>query len=418
MPRLSAESSPKAIDVSFVLPCLNEAQSLAVCIGMAREALATLSERHGLSGEIVLADNGSTDGSQALAMRLGARVAPIAERGYGAALRGGFQAARGRYLVMGDADGSYDFREAVPMIEALMDGADLCMGSRFKGGIARGAMPWKNRYIGNPVLTGLLNLLFRTRIGDAHCGLRALTRDCFERLALTGSGMEFASEMVIKAALKRVAIREVPATLSPDLRDRPPHLRPWRDGWRHLRYLFMLSPFWLFAVPALLAGSTGLAILASATWAYATGRADQFFFGDYWTVLAGAMVSGSHIALVLAFATHLYGVREGYRRPKAWLVRASRWINLETMVVVGAALGLAGLAVLTLVLLGWRGRDFAPADSVLPAVVGTLFLTLGGQNLLGGFLLAIVGGNQARFLDVADRRVEAPAGLSRVEASA
>src|SRR5919199_4952365 len=237
-------------DVSIVMPCLDEREGLAHCIARAYEALEALAVRRGLTGEIIVADNGSTDGSQALARRLGARVVPIARRGYGAALRGGFEAARGRYLVMGDADGSYDFMDAVGMVEALTQGADLCIGSRFKGGIAPGAMPWKNRYIGNPILTGVLNLLFGAHIDDAHCGLRALTKACFGRLRLEGSGMEFASEMIIKATLLGERIVEVPATLARDLRGRPPHLRPWRDGWRHLRYILMLSPHWLFGAPA------------------------------------------------------------------------------------------------------------------------------------------------------------------------
>lgn len=226
----SAETS--RIDVSIVMPCLDEAQCLPVCIAAAREALAVLHAEDGLTGEVVIADNGSTDGSQLVARAHGARVVDVAARGYGAALIGGFRGASGRFLVMGDADGSYDFREAVGLVRRLVAGADLCMGNRFAGGIAPGAMPWKNRWIGNPVLTGILNLFFRSGIGDAHCGLRALTRDCFERLALTGSGMEFASEMVIKAALKHERIAEEPVTLAPDLRDRAPHLRPWRDGWR------------------------------------------------------------------------------------------------------------------------------------------------------------------------------------------
>jgi len=388
----------RAVDVSIVMPCLNEVQSLAVCVEAAQEALDELRRRHRLEGEILLADNGSTDGSQALAMKLGARVVNVTERGYGAALRGGFEAARGRYLVMGDADGSYDFREAAPMVEALMDGADLCMGSRFKGGIKPGAMPWKNRYIGNPVLTGILNLIFRTGISDAHCGLRALTKDCFQRLRLSGAGMEFASEMVIKAALRDERITEVPATLSPDLRNRPPHLRPWRDGWRHLRYLFMLSPFWVFAMPAILGGALGLTILAASAWALAMHRETSFFFGNYWTVLAGALVGLSHIALILAVATHLYGVREGFRTPNPWAVRLSRWINLESMVITGGGFFVAGLAILFLVLLDWRDRGFTPTFSVLPAVAGSLLLTLGAQNVLGGFLLAILGGNEAQFL--------------------
>ena len=253
-------------DVSFVMPCLNEANSLAGCIAAIREALAAIGDRWGLSGEIVVADNGSTDGSLGIAAAQGVRVVRVAEKGYGAALRGGMDAARGRYLVMGDADGSYDFREAAPMIEALMDGAGLCMGSRSKGEIKPGAMPLLNRYLGNPVLSGLLNLLFRAGVSDAHCGLRALTRDCYDRLRLAGTGMEFASEMVIKAALRGEIIAETPITLWPDGRGRPPHLRPWRDGWRHLRYLFMLSPAWLFAVPAVSAMAAGSGILAVAGW--------------------------------------------------------------------------------------------------------------------------------------------------------
>ena len=241
------------IDVTVVMPCLNEIVSLPHCIANARDALERITALYGLTGEIVIADNGSSDGSQELAETLGARVVPVQQKGYGAALIGGCEGAFGRFLLMGDADGSYDFTDGVPMIGRLLEGADICMGSRFKGGIAPGAMPWKNRYIGNPILTGILNLFFRSGVSDAHCGLRAITRDAFRSLRLSGTGMEFASEMVIKASLKKFRIAEVPATLAKDLRDRPPHLRPWRDGWRHLRYLLMLSPTWVFGVPGIVA---------------------------------------------------------------------------------------------------------------------------------------------------------------------
>jgi glycosyltransferase involved in cell wall biosynthesis len=411
-------SSEGSVDVTFVLPCLNEAQCLEPCIGMIDEALAELKSRLGLGGEVLVADNGSTDGSQALALRLGARVVAVSERGYGAALRGGFDAARGRFLVMGDADGSYDFREAVPMIESLMGGADLCMGSRFKGGIKPGAMPWKNRYIGNPILTGILNVLFGVRVSDAHCGLRALTKPCFERLGLTGAGMEFASEMVIKAALKGETITEVPATLSPDLRDRPPHLRPWRDGWRHLRYLFMLSPFWLFAVPALAGGVTGAAILAIASWYAVFDPHARTMFGDYWVVLAAAMVAVSHNAGLLGSAGHLIGVRNGYRRPKPWIAGMSKWVTLETMIITGVALGVIGFLVLIGVVLSWWARGFGPARQVLPAVLGTLLITLGIQNILGGFMLSIISGNEAAFLNVQPSPPARTAGGARSPAGA
>jgi len=392
------DESDTAIDVSFVMPCLNETLSLEACITAIREAAAELEARHGLTSEIVVADNGSTDGSQALGLRLGARIVAVQERGYGAALRGGFAASRGRYLVMGDADGSYDFREAVPMIEALIGGAGLCMGSRFKGGIKPGAMPWKNRYIGNPVLTGVLNVLFRSGIGDAHCGLRALTRACYDRLGLSGAGMEFASEMVIKASLKGEKIAETPATLSPDLRDRPPHLRPWRDGWRHLRYLFMLSPFWLYAMPALAGAAPAAAILAIAGWFYLFRPSAEIFFGDYWVVLAAGVLGLSHIAGLLGAATHLQGVRDGYRHPNPVIGRLGRWVTLETMLMAGFGAMAVGLAILTAVVFSWQARHFERAHSVYPAVLGTLLITLGAQNVLGGFMLAIINGHQAKFI--------------------
>ncbi|MCJ2006714.1 glycosyltransferase family 2 protein [Methylobacterium sp. J-092] len=394
---IAADAAAGTIDVSIVMPCLDEVRALPTAIASARAALETLAAE-GLAGEIVIADNGSTDGSQAMAESLGARVVPVAERGYGAALAGGFQAARGRYLVMGDADGSYDFRDSVAMVGALQGGADLCMGSRFRGGIAPGAMPWKNHYIGNPVLTGILNLLFRTGVDDAHCGLRALTKGCVKRLALRGSGMEFASEMVIKAALKGERIAEVPATLSRDVRGRPPHLRPWRDGWRHLRYLLMLSPTWAFAVPAGVMGGAGLLILLAAGISLFVAEPTQILFGNYWVILAGALVGLGHSTALLAAATHLYGVRAGYRRPAASLVRWSRWVSLETMLAGGTACFAAGLAVLLGVVGYWSHNGYGPIGTMLPAVVGTSLLVVGTQTGLGGFLLAVIGGNEAAFL--------------------
>ena len=382
--------------VSLIMPCLNEIDSLPHCIANAREALEDIATRFGLTSEIVIADNGSTDGSQALAARLGARVVPVARRGYGAALIGGCEGAHGHYLLMGDADGSYDFRDGVAMIGRLIDGADLCIGSRFAGGIAPGAMPWKNRYIGNPLLTGTLNLFFGSRIEDAHCGIRAITKPAFTACGLTSSGMEFASEMVVKAALQKLRIDEVPATLSPDLRDRAPHLRPWRDGWRHLRYLLMLSPRWLFGVPALVALLLGAGLLGGAAAEFVKpGTLPQI--GAYWTLFGSMLVAVGHLALLLALAGHLTAIRAGYRAPGRVTRLAARVANLETMLLSGLALLGLGAVILVLVAYGWVNRDFQAAHSLLPPVLGTLAITLGMQNALGGFMMAIIAGHEARF---------------------
>ena len=393
----SAALQRTSVDVTIVMPCLNEIQCLPHCICNAKEALRRIKSEYGLTGEIVVADNGSTDGSQMIANGLGARVVAVEQRGYGAALIGGATAASGRFVLMGDADGSYDFTDGVAMIGELVAGAELCMGSRFKGGISPGAMPWKNRYIGNPILTGILNLFFRAGISDAHSGLRAIRKDAFLGLALSGSGMEFASEMVIKAALKRLKISETPVKLLPDLRDRPPHLRPWRDGWRHLRYLVMLSPSWLFGVPAAVGALVSAALLLAAITHMFVPAAFPAV-GNYWAIFAAALLGISHMSAIFTAAGNLYGVRAGYRLSNSFSKRLANLVSLETMLVTGGLAALSGLGVLTLVLWEWRARDFGATYSVVPAVVGTLLVTLGLQNALGGFLLAIVGGNEARFM--------------------
>lgn len=398
------------LDVSIVIPCLNERETLALCVRAAQGALDAMFTDRGLTGEVLVADNGSSDGSAEIARDLGARVIAVPIRGYGAALSAGFDAARGRFLVMGDADASYDFAEAVPMIEALGRGADLCMGSRFQGGIAPGAMPWKNRYIGNPILTGVLNLLFGAGVDDAHCGLRALTKDCFRRLRLEGTGMEFASEMIVKAALLGERIAEVPVTLSRDGRGRPPHLRPWRDGWRHLRYLLMLSPPWLFGAPAAIGLVLSLALLtvAGATWL--SGSPQPARLGNFWMIFGGALLTVSHIALVLTLAGQLYGFKERYRRPGPLLAGLARWLTLEAMLLGGLAALVAGGAVLTAVFAYWSAHHQVRIDNVYPAVLGTALVAVGAQNILGGFLLAIIGGNAATFMqDVNSARATKPA---------
>lgn len=397
--------------VSIVIPCLNEAATLAGCIVRAQEALAELELRHGLSGEVVVADNGSTDGSRAIAAEAGARVVAVAERGYGAALSGGFGAARGRFLVMGDADGSYDFLEAVPMVLALVDGADLCMGSRFKGEIKPGAMPWKNRRIGNPALSGILRILFGTPVSDAHCGLRALTKNAFERLRLSSTGMEFASEMVVKASLLGLRIAERPVTLWPDRRGRPPHLRPWRDGWRHLRYMLMLSPGWLFFAPAVLFAAVGVALFVTLLLHGGDVMAPlgPFQVGDHWMVAGGAMMVVAQQLALFGLVALLFAFREGYRAPSPGMRRALVATRLEYWLLAGAALVLVGLAVLGMVVARWAGEGFGALAALREMVAGFTAIVLGVQAFFGGFLLAIVAGNSGRLAGAVSHSTEAAA---------
>jgi len=390
-------ASRTGIDVTIVMPCLNEAEWLPHCIANARAALNLMQRDLGLTGEILIADNGSEDGSQQVARAMGARVVDVVERGYGAALMAGFRSANGTYLVMGDADGSYDFRESVAMVRDLAGGADLCVGSRFKGRIEPGAMPWKNRYLGNPVLTFILNLFFRTGVSDAHCGLRALTKTCFEQLNLSGCGMEFASEMIIKAALQGKKIAEVPATLSRDLRNRPPHLRPWHDGWRHLRYLLMLSP-WAFAALAGAAAALAIIIWTLNAVGILLGTESVSPVGNYWVILAGALLGLGHTALVLSVTIHLYGRGRGYRRASSWETRLAKWMSLEAMLIGGGVAFSLGVATLASVLVYWAGHHFTAISNMLPAVVGTTLMVIGAQNALGGFLLAVINGNEAEYL--------------------
>src|SRR6266446_3121049 len=249
--------TPGQVEVSVVMPCLNEAETLETCIRKALDFFV----RSRVSGEVVVADNGSTDGSIDIARAAGARVVHVEKKGYGNALMGGFEAAKGKYLIMGDADDSYDFQNLMPFIERLRAGYDVVMGNRFRGGIKKGAMPWHHKYIGNPVLTGVLNLFFRSGIGDAHCGLRGISREALNDLHLRTTGMEFASEMVVKAAAQQLKMTEVPTVLSPDGRSRPPHLRSFRDGWRHLRFLMLLAPKWALMIPGGLMGLAGLILM-------------------------------------------------------------------------------------------------------------------------------------------------------------
>ena len=394
---------PIAIDVSFVMPCLNEAATLPWCIDRARQTLDRLKHLHGLTGEVIVADNGSTDGSQAIALQHGARLVAVERLGYGAALRGGFSLARGRYLVMGDSDCSYDFSEALPMVEQLMAGADLCLGSRFRGEIKPGAMPWLNRHLGNPILSGLFRVIYRLPVSDAHCGLRALTKEAFEHLRLESDGMEFATEMVLKAALLQCRYAETPVTLSPDRRGRAPHLRPWHDGWRHLRYMLMLSPLWLFFGPSLF-----FALLASLIAVPLLLQPDGSMlvigglsFGDHWMILASAFLAVSAQTAIFGFAATIHGVRSGYRAVTPATRRILRIARLEHFLIAALVLTLAGGLLLSKVVIQWAGGGFGELAAVREIVAASTLGVLGLQSFFGGFLLSIIAGNRARAEDLA-----------------
>ncbi len=373
-----SDTGGPGLELSFVLPCLNEAETLEGCIRAARKCL----EEHGYRGEIIVADNGSDDGSQEIAERCGARVIHVAERGYGAALMSGFQAARGEIVVMGDADLSYDFEEAHRFVEKMREGYDLVMGSRFKGEIQPGAMPPLHRWLGNPVLSALGRWLFRTSVSDFHCGIRALRRSAYDRLHLRTTGMEFASEMVVKASVLGLRISEVPATLRPDGRSRPPHLRTWRDGWRHLRFLLTLSPRYTLLFPGLVLTGVGLGL-----WLLTALGEDRV---RYHTLVVGSLLVlvGSQ-AVIAAVAARLYALAEELGPPSSVMARPARGFTLERGLIGAAVLAIAGAALVLTVVWRWIMADFGaldPTETLHPVVIGATLIAVGAQS----FFLAFV----------------------------
>ncbi len=376
------------IELSIVMPCLNEAETLAICIDKARGFL----ERAGIAGEVVIADNGSTDGSCEIAIAHGARVVAIAAKGYGSALRGGIAAAHGRYVIMGDADDSYDFVNLEPFVENLRRGDELVMGNRFKGGIRPGAMPPLHRYLGNPVLTWIGRLFFGSPSGDFHCGLRGFNREAILGLGLRTTGMEFASEMVVRATLQGLRISEVPTTLSKDGRSRPPHLRSWRDGWRHLRFLLMYSPRWLFLYPGLLVMLAGL---GTGLWLLPQPRTVAGVVFDIQTLLyAGLSVILGFQAVVFAVFTKVFVINEGLMPEDARLTRVFRRVTLETGLITGLVLVLAGLGGTIWAIGAWSRQHFGPLDPgqtmrwLVPAATS---LVIGWQTIFASFFLSILG---------------------------
>jgi glycosyltransferase involved in cell wall biosynthesis len=378
----------KQFELSIVMPCLNERETVGVCI---RKALASLRDA-GISGEVIIGDNGSTDGSVEIAEAEGARVIHVADKGYGNALKGGILAARAEYVLMGDSDDSYDFGHIMRFLEQLRAGSDLVMGNRFRGGIAKNAMPPLHRYLGNPVLTGIGRLLFHSPCEDFHCGLRGFRKDSFLRMDIRSTGMEFASEMVVKASLLRMKVSEVPTTLAPDGRSRPPHLRTWRDGWRHLRFLLMYSPRWLFLYPGTVLIVLGL---AGCAWLLPGPRIVHGIGFDVHTLLY-AFVSVLLGFQLVAFAlfTKIFAISEGLLPEDPRLNRTFRYITLETGLAAGGLLIALGIGGSIFAVSGWARESFGALDTahmlriVMPAVFS---LTLGVQIVCSSFFMSILG---------------------------
>jgi hypothetical protein len=381
------------VELTVVMPCLNEAETVATCVTKAVRFIAD----SGISGEVVVADNGSTDGSQRLAEQAGARVVQVKDKGYGNALMGGIVAARGEYVIMGDADDSYDFSNLMPFLTELRGGADLVMGNRFKGGIAPGAMPKLHRYLGNPVLSFVGRLFFRSPIGDFHCGLRGFRRDSALRLGLQATGMEFASEMVVKATLANQKITEVPTTLAKDGRSRPPHLRSWRDGWRHLRFLLLFSPRWLFFLPGLVLLIAGL-VIGGVVWAGPLKVGSVTFDVDT-LVAASAMVVIGFQAVLFWLFTQVYAGSEGFLPEEPKVQRLLGNLSLERGLLAGAVLGVVGVVGLIFSLTYWQANKFGQLNYehalrlMIPSVTG---LVVSCQVILGTFFLSILGIKQTR----------------------
>jgi hypothetical protein len=375
-------------EVSVVLPCLNEAETLAACIVEIQQTF----QAHNLHGEVIVADNGSSDGSPHIAQALGARVVSVAEKGYGSALMGGIEAARSDYIIMGDSDCSYDFSDLPKFLAELRSGADLAMGNRFRGGIHEGAMPHLHRYIGNPVLTGLGQLFFKSPCGDFHCGLRGFTKKAYQAMDLRTTGMEFASEMVVKATLFGMRVAEVPTTLSPDGRSRAPHLRSWRDGWRHLRFLLMYSPRWLFLYPGaalmIVGCALGLFLLPGPR------RIGSVVLDIHSLLYAVLAVLVGYQAILFALFTKIFAITEGLLPEDPRLNKLFQVFTLETGLAAGILLQVIGGGCALYSVLLWNGHGFGPMDptSLMRVVACALaFIVLGVETALASFFFSILG---------------------------
>lgn len=383
----------KQLELTIVMPCLNEAETLKTCIDKAMKYL----KDNNVAGEVVIGDNGSTDGSQDIARSCGARVVDIPRKGYGSALMGAILAAKGKYVIMGDSDDSYDFSNLNPYMEKLRQGYDLVMGNRFKGGIAKGAMPFLHYYLGNPVLSFIGKLFFGGGINDFHCGLRGFRQDIVTLLNLQTTGMEFASEMVVKAQINKLKIVEVPTTLSPDGRSRPPHLRTWRDGWRHLRFLLLYSPKWLFLIPGLTLMILGFILFALIE--QGPVQLMNMYFDTNTLLYAGAFMVIGFQAVNFAVFTRIYAIQQGFLPKNKTLDKLYNFVTLEAGLVIGILITLAGLAGSVYSLYLWDLEEFGNLNysSILRVVIPSVIaIMIGLQTVFSSFFLSFLGLNQKK----------------------
>ena len=374
------------------MPCLNEAETLARCIEKARLGI----ERADVSGEILIADNGSTDGSQAIAEKSGARVVPVKEKGYGSALIGGVRAASGRWIIMGDADDSYDFSEAGRFVKKFQEGFELVMGCRLPSGggkILPGAMPWKNRWLGNPVLSFIGRLFFKCPARDFHCGLRGFTKAAFEKMDLQTTGMEFASEMVIKSTLKSLRITEVPITLHKDGRSRPPHLKPWRDGWRHLRFMLLFSPRWLFLFPGIFLSLLGFVFASALSLSNFKLGGIEFNVGTL-SIACMAVIVGFQL-VAFAFFTKVFAIAEGLLPDDPNLSRLFKIFTLEKGLVLGLFILLGGIVLLARSVWIWHQANYgilpSMEENLRRLIPAATLVVLGIQTVFSSFFMIALG---------------------------
>lgn len=385
-PRESADQ----VELSIVMPCLNEARTVGTCVSQAIDALRRL----GISGEVIVADNGSTDGSDEKARSRGARVVGAEQIGYGSALRTGCNAARGRYIIMGDSDGAHDYSDIEPFVQRLREGWDLVVGNRFKGEILPGAMSWKNRYIGNPLLSGFLRVLFRTQVSDAHCGLRGFTKAAFRRMNLRTQGMEFASEMLIKAAKLGLKTSEVPITQHPDGRARRPHLRPFRDGWRHVKLMLLFSPTALFLVPGLGLVLIGMVMMGAQLFAPEDRPLLMFGlrFDIHWAILGSVLALVGYQIITVHFFARVYSVTHRLREDDRLLDHGFRLLSLDRVLLLASLAILAGLILDVIVAVRWlRPEVGLQAVHTRLFILGSTLLALGVQTFFNAFFFSILG---------------------------